>query len=265
MLHQVKWTDDATSRFWNNVDVLMEEHRESDKMSSVYIVMPAYNEEKNIEKVVRQWYQVLCNKDPNSKLVVADSGSTDNTHDILQKLQNELPQLTLISDTEKEHGPKLIALYRFAIKEGVDYIFQTDSDGQTDPIEFDEFWEKRKENDAVLGCRRVREDGKLRAFVERVVCFLLSIYFGVKVPDANAPFRLMKTELVRKYINRLPLKYNLPNIMLTTYFSYYHEKMTFIDISFKPRQAGKNSVNICKIVRIGWKALWDFRLFKKAM
>lgn len=234
-------------------------------MDSLYIVLPAYNEEVGIEMVVRQWYRILEHKGTDSRLVVADSGSTDATHDILLNLQSQLPQLEILSDTGKEHGPKVIALYKYAIEGGVDYIFQTDSDGQTDPDEFEHFWEKRTEMDAVLGCRRIRGDGKQRAIVEKVVCLLLNLYFGVNVPDANAPFRLMKTELVKKYIDKLPRDYNLPNIMLTTFFKYYHEKIAFLDISFKPRQAGTNSINVFKIIKIGWKALSDFYYFKKDM
>ena len=41
--------------------------------------------------------------------------------------------------------------------------------------------------------------------------------------------------------------------------------MTFKEISFKPRIAGKNSVNIPRIIKIGFKALGDFRRLKKDM
>ena len=53
--------------------------------------------------------------------------------------------------------------------------------------------------------------------------------------------------------------------MLTTFFSHYGEKLTFREVTFKPRQGGVNSINIPKIVKIGWKALKDFRMFKKGM
>ena len=115
---------------------------------------------------------------------------------------------------------------------------------------------------AVLGWRNRRGDGKSRALVERVVCLLLRCIFGVKVPDANAPFRLMRTSLVAKYLNRLPKDYNIPNIMLTTYFAYYKEDIVFEKISFKPRQGGINSINLPKIVKIGLRAVADFRRFK---
>ena len=234
-------------------------------MDTLYVVMPAYNEEENIEEVVSSWYPVLEGKSPESRLVVADAGSKDKTHEILLRMKDTMPQIDIISDTGTFHGPKVIALYNYAIANGADYIFQTDSDGQTLPEEFGAFWDMRTAYKGIFGHRKVRGDGKSRAFVEKVVCFLLKLYFHVKVPDANAPFRLMNAQTVAKYIGRLDKDYNLPNIMMTTYFSYYGEEMTFKEVTFRPRQGGTNSINIKKIIKIGWKALKDFHDLKKAM
>lgn len=235
-------------------------------MEKIYIVMPAYNEEENIKAVVEQWYPILEGKSEDSRLVIADSGSKDKTHEILMQLKNtEFPKIEIISDTNQYHGPKVIALYDYAIKNGADYIFQTDSDGQTNPKEFDAFWNERDRYDGIFGNRTVRGDGKDRAFVEKVVCLLVKAYFGVSLPDANAPFRLMKANVVKKYLYNMPADYNLPNIMMTTYFAKNHEKMQFKEISFKPRQAGVNSINIPRIIKIGWNALADFKRFKKDM
>lgn len=234
-------------------------------LNILFVVMPAYNEENNIEKVVRQWYPVLEGKSEDSRLIIADSGSTDRTHEILLGLKEIYPQLEIISDTGKQHGPKVMALYDYAITKGADYVFQTDSDGQTNPEEFDAFWQIRTDYDGIFGYRNARGDGASRAFVERVVCFLLKVYFGVKVPDANAPFRLMKVDMVKKYLYKMPKDYALPNIMMTTFCSYYQEKIVFKTVSFKPRQGGVNSINIFKIIKIGWKALGEFRMFKREM
>ncbi len=235
-------------------------------MDTLYIVMPAYNEEENIESVVRSWYPVLKGKSESSRLVIADSGSRDRTHEILEQLRSgEFPQLEILHTDNQYHGPKVIALYKYAIANGADYIFQTDSDGQTDPEEFGAFWKARRKYAGIFGNRKVRGDGKDRAFVEKVVCALVLLYFGVKIPDANAPFRLMKAQTVAKYIDKMPEDYNLPNIMMTTYFAYYREPTAFRTISFKPRQAGVNSVNIPRIVKIGWNALGDFHKLKKNM
>ncbi len=75
----------------------------------------------------------------------------------------------------------------------------------------------------------------------------------------------MKTSIVEKYMDRFDANYNLPNIMFTTFFAFYEERLIFKTITFKPRQAGVNSINVPKIAKIGWKALGDFRRFKKGL
>ena len=227
------------------------------------MVMPAYNEAENIESVVNSWYGILKDKGENSRLVVADSGSTDDTHEILVRLQQKYPRLIILSNTRREHGPKIIALYNYAVKSGADYIFQTDSDGQTNPDEFSRFWKLRNKYDAVIGKRVSRGDGKTRALVEKVLCMILYLYYHVSIPDANAPFRLMKSELVKKYLEKLPIDYDLPNVMLTTFFVYFKERVKFVNITFAARQGGVNSVNMIRIMKTGWKSLSDFYIIRK--
>ena len=65
----------------------------------------------------------LTGKHENSRLVIADSGSSDKTHDILVNMQKEYPKLEILADTNRYHGPKLIALYDLVIKNNIDYIF----------------------------------------------------------------------------------------------------------------------------------------------
>ncbi|MBE7005484.1 MAG: glycosyltransferase family 2 protein [Ruminococcaceae bacterium] len=235
--------------------------------SAVYIVIPAYNEEDNIEQCVNDWYPVVEKHGGggNSRLVIINDGSNDNTYDIMQKLAEARPLFIPLTKDNGGHGSTVLFGYRYAIRHGADFIFQTDSDGQTNPAEFEAFWEKRNEFDAILGNRIVRGDGKSRKFIENTVCLLLKIIFDVRVEDANAPFRLMKTALVSKYIDLLPRNFNIPNIMFTTYFVRFHEKVEFIPISFKPRQGGTNSINARKIIKIGMRAVKDFYKLKKEM
>lgn len=227
--------------------------------------MPAYNEEDNIEQTVKSWYPVIekHNSEGKSKLIVFNDGSRDQTGIKGKELMKEFSLFEMIDKPNSGHGPTLIYAYDYAIKSGADFIFQTDSDGQTNRDEFEGFWELRNQYDGIFGQRPVRGDGKGRAFVEKVVCLLLRIYFGVKVPDANAPFRLMKADVVKKYLYKMPPDYDLPNIMMTTYFSYHKEKIFFKTISFKSRQGGVNSIHIKKIIKIGWKALRDFKKLKE--
>lgn len=233
----------------------------------LYIVIPAYNEAENIENCINDWYPIVEKHNDNgkSRLVIIDDGSKDNTYNILLDLAKGKEYLIPLTKENGGHGATVLYGYRYAIEHGATYIFQTDSDGQTNPDEFDAFWDKRNEYDVVLGERRIRGDGKDRKFVENVVCFLLRMIFGVSAKDANAPFRIMASETVKKYIDRLPIDFNIPNIMFTTYFLYYKEKLLFIPISFKPRVTGKNSINLKKITKIGIKAVGDFRKLKKEM
>ena len=232
----------------------------------LYIVIPAYNEEENIETVIRQWYPIVEKFGSlESRLVIVNDGSKDNTAEKVRSLKSGYSRLVLLNKTNGGHGSAVIHGYRYAISKGADYIFQTDSDGQTDPGEFDSFYEAMKEYDAAIGCRPGREDGIHRAFVEKVLCMLLRVIFGVRVKDSNAPFRLVKSELLKKYIYKLPKEYTLPNVMLTTFFCYYHEKVVFIDISFRPRQGGNNSINIKRIFKIGVRSVRDFIAFRRKM
>ena len=236
-------------------------------MEKLFIVMPAYNEQDNIADTLAAWYPVIERHAANgeSRLVAVNDGSKDDTFAVMQEFAKDHPLFTPLTKPNGGHGPTVIYAYNYAIEQGADWIFQTDSDGQTNPDEFEAFWEAREAYDGIFGNRTVRGDGNSRATVEKVVCLLLRIYFGVKVPDANAPFRLMRAEKVAKYLKKLPEDYNLPNIMMTTYFVYYKERVSFREISFKPREKGTNSINIKKIFIIGWQAVKDFRTLKKGM
>ena len=236
-------------------------------MEKLFIVMPAYNEQDNIADTLAAWYPVIERHAANgeSRLVAVNDGSKDDTFAVMQEFAKDHPLFTPLTKPNGGHGPTVIYAYNYAIEQGADWVFQTDSDGQTNPEEFEAFWEAREEYDGIFGNRTVRGDGKSRAVVEKVVCLLLRLYFGVKVPDANAPFRLMRAEKVAKYLKKLPEDYNLPNIMMTTYFVYYKERVSFREISFKPREKGTNSINIKKIFKIGWQAVKDFRMLKKGM
>lgn len=234
---------------------------------TLYIVMPAYNEEDNIKTTLDEWYPIIdkYNDSGESRLVVVNDGSKDNTYQMMQEYAKTHPLFVPLTKPNGGHGSTVYFAYDYAIKKGADWIFQTDSDGQTNPKEFEGFWKEKNKYDAIFGNRTVRGDGQSRAFVEKVVCKLVKHYFSVKVPDANAPFRLMRAEKVKQYLYKLKPDYNLPNIMMTTYFVYYNDRVLFKEISFKPREKGTNSINIKRIIKIGKEALKDFRKLKKEL
>ena len=108
-------------------------------MEKMFIVMPAYNEADNIKDTISQWYPVvedLAKDGVDAKLVIANDGSKDNTFKIMEEQQGSHPLFVPIDKPNSGHGATVLFLYRYAMENGADYIFQTDSDGQSDPNEF---------------------------------------------------------------------------------------------------------------------------------
>lgn len=229
----------------------------------LYFVIPAYNEQENVEELINDWYPVVDGVSDGHLFVIND-GSKDNTYDILKKLSEKRPKLCVLTKENGGHGDTLLYGYQYAVDHGADWIFQTDSDGQTKATEFAEFWAERDAYDAILGCRPKRGDGLSRKFVEKVLCALIALIFSIKIPDANCPFRLMRAEKVVKYMKRLPEHYFLPNVMLTVFFAK-NERTKFKEVTFESRKGGKNSINTKKIMKIGLQSVKDFRQFKKEM
>lgn len=232
-------------------------------MDKLYIVIPAYNERDNIENVVNDWYPVVEKYGTDSRLVIVNDGSKDDTYDILLKLSETRPQLEPLTKPNGGHGATILYGYDHAIKSGADYIFQTDSDGQTLPSEFDEFWKQREEYDMVIGHRKGRQDGFSRIVVTKTLKLVCRICFHVTITDANTPFRLMKAESLKKEIKYIPENYNLSNVIISVLFIKKGYKVKFIPITFRPRQGGVNSINMKKIFKIGKKALHDFAAINK--
>lgn len=154
-------------------------------------------------------------------------------------------------------------MYKYAASKA-DYVFQTDSDGQTNPREFEAFWIDRNSLAAIFGARKHRGDGILRALVEKCVCILCFLYLGVRIPDANAPFRLMRAKCLRDYIKDFPDDYAIPNIVLTIYLKKL-DSCCFRDVSFVKRSKGKQTLSFRKILNMGIKSLTDFNQFKKKL
>ena len=234
----------------------------SDKL---YIVIPAYNEEMNIEEVARDWHEVARKVGKDSRVVIINDGSKDHTFEKLCELKKELPQLEPVTKENSGHGATVLYGYHYALEHGADYIFQTDSDGQTLTSEFQPFWDDREKYAAIIGHRNHREDGFARVVVTKTLKFVLWCIFGLSITDANTPYRLMKRDVLEKYIGQIPKDFNLSNVMLTVLLVNGKENIQFRPITFRPRQGGVNSINLPRITKIGIQAVKDFRTIKRNM
>lgn len=234
--------------------------------SKVYFVMPAYNEEANIEDVIKQWHPV-CEKinetGDEAKLVIANDGSKDNTYGIMKQLQEKYPFLDAIDKPNSGHGATVLYLYRYAIDNGANYVFQTDSDGQTLPEEFWQMWENKENYDFQIGTRGGRQDGGSRVFVTKTLRLVVWLMFHVWVKDANTPFRLLNIEKLKPILDIIPTDYNLANVAVSAIAVRWNYNIAWYPITFRPRQGGVNSINMKRIFKIGVKALSDFKQINK--
>lgn len=236
-------------------------------MSSIYLVMPAYNEEANIEKTVAQWHPVAerISKDMDCRLVIANDGSKDATYAKLQELQKQYPLLVPIDKKNSGHGATVLFLYRYAIEQGAEFIFQTDSDGQTAPEEFWQMYENRDKYDFQIGNRNHREDGASRVFVTKTLRFVVWLMFHEWVTDANTPFRLMNVNRLKPILEVIPRDFFLCNVAISAIAVKWHERCKWYPITFRPRQGGVNSINMKRIFKIGCQALKDFRIINNSL
>ena len=114
------------------------------------IIIPTYNAEKFLDKGLTSY--IMEDEDLMNKLevIVVNDGTPDNSVAVAQKYVDMHPNVfSIINKENGGHGDAVLYGYSYAIRNHADYIFQTDSDGQTLPEEFEPFWDERKFNDSV--------------------------------------------------------------------------------------------------------------------
>lgn len=238
-----------------------------DERDSVYVIIPAYNEEENIVKVIEQWCLVVeQHAGIDSKVVIINDGSKDNTLERAQELTKVFRSLVVLDKENQGHGATVLYGYEYALKNNPKYIFQTDSDGQTNPEEFLNFWYERDNYDVIIGHRKGRQDGFSRIIVTKTLKLVLFLIFHTYITDANTPFRLMKKEVLEDKIKKVPEGFFLSNVLLSVLFvKDKNINVKFKKITFAKRQGGVNSINIPKIIKIGFKSLKEFRDIRKTI
>lgn len=236
-------------------------------METLYIVIPAYNEEANIRQVIEEWYPVIerHNENTMSRLVIIDDGSRDNTYAIIKECAQSRPFLSPITKTNAGHGATILYGYHYALAHNATYIFQTDSDGQTTSDEFEQFWNRKEDYDMVIGHRNHREDGISRIIVTKVLKFIIKLCFGVWITDSNTPFRLMNAASLKECMLLIPNDFYLANVMLSVIYTKKGYRVKYLPITFRARQGGVNSINITRIMKIGKQAWKDFKEINKTL
>jgi len=230
------------------------------------IVMPAYNEEEVIEAVVKQWTDLLNRQFPtqNTRLIVVNDGSRDNTGAILDQIKERYPKLVVVHQPNGGHGNAVVNGYWQAVALDSEYVFQTDSDDQFITDDFGKLWEKRDESPFILGYREERYDAPARLLITRILRLSIAAIYGTYIMDSNIPFRLIKGTFLQKLMNQLPDPEPFaPNIFLSVMAKKSGQELFDIPITHKDRETGTVSIvkwNLWKVCIRSFKELLRFRL-----
>ncbi len=165
------------------------------------IVLPAFNEEGNVERAVADAVAAARALVATHEVVAVDDGSRDRTGAILAELAGRPGSTLRVVAHERNRGYGAALRSGFQAAHG-DLVFYTDSDNQFDLRELAAFLPLMASCDAALGFRIDRQDPWLRRFVSGVFNGLSSLAFGMSVRDLNCSFKLFRRELIQS----LPLE-----------------------------------------------------------
>lgn len=186
-------------------------------MNEITVVLPAYNEEENLETLVGEWEkyagQISAEFGLQLKIVAVNDGSHDKTREIGEKLENEIENFKLVNH-EKNKG------LGEAVKTGILYVLDNcpqsmytclmDCDNTHDPRFVIDMLKKQRQSsaDVVIASRyqsgaAVKGVSTFRLFMSEGAKYVYSFLLGVKnVRDYTCGYRLYKNDILRKAYKR---------------------------------------------------------------
>lgn len=162
-------------------------------MKNPCILIPSYNEERTIGKIVRKL------KERNFEVYVVDDGSADATACIA----DSEGAIVIKNGTNMGKGAALKSGFARILKDGkFDSMIIMDGDDQHDISDIAHIIRRARETgaDVVVG-NRMGDTSRMppvRAATNRFMSWLLSLLTGQKIPDTQCGFRLIKTDLLKK-------------------------------------------------------------------
>ncbi|MCL4354087.1 glycosyltransferase [Patescibacteria group bacterium] len=217
--------------------------------TNIAVVIPSYNESKNIALLVVKISAVLRGV---KIIIVDDSSILENKK--LQKIVKENKNITLISRFKKlGRGTAVIAGFKEVLRDKkIDYIFEMDSDLAHDPTEMTRFINKIKEgnSDLVIGSRyipggKIINVSKFRVILSKIINIYLRLWLRVNVSDYTGGFRLYKKSVV-SYLLKIELKskgfITLSEILYKLTRNGF--RIAEVPISLNDRKHGKSNVDI---------------------
>lgn len=220
------------------------------------IVLPVFNERSCILEALRQ-AEEIANRVSNCQIIVVDDGSTDGTGEMLDEQAKRNNRVTICHQINSGHGAAVLKGYREAIKMGAEWIFQLDSDNKFEVKDFLKLWELRQRSVFILGNRLGRKDPIHRKIVTNGAKILNLLLFGVWIPDANIPFRLMEASFLEGCLQQLGFDPFAPNIWLSVLAAKKGVPLLNIPIQNLERISGQSAPALNNILRIGFICVGD--------
>ena len=157
-------------------------------------VMPAFNEEANLEQSVGRMASALADQARSFEVIVVDDGSRDGTAAVLERLKVIHPSLRVVRHPVN-HG------YGAALRSGFSaarypWVFLMDADNQFDPADVVVLLAAAGDADIVAGYRKQRRDPLPRRLNAWAFFTLVTILFGRLARDVNCAFKLIRRDLL---------------------------------------------------------------------
>lgn len=209
-----------------------------EKVKSLSLFFPAYNEAGNIELTIKKALPVLEEAAEIYEIIVIDDGSIDGTDVVVEKIAKKNPKVRLVRHSQNlGYGAALISGFK---NSKYDLVAFNDGDGQFDFKEINKFLLNYNDHDLVIGYRLKRVDPILRRFLQ----FLLKIWalglFGLTVRDIDCGFKLFKKEALNKI-----MPFYSQGAMISTEILYQAKKNNLkiyeVPVSHYPRKVGKQT------------------------
>ena len=227
------------------------------KVPALSVFFPFWNEEKNIENVIKSAIPAANKVAEKWEIIAVDDGSSDKTLKIAEKIAKTNPNLIVVShDSNRGYGAALRSGFE---KSKYDLIVFTDGDGQFDFSQVNKFLKKIEKSDIVIGYRKKRFDNPIRHVLMNLLRVWDFVFFGFIFKDIDCGFKMFKKGALEKI---LPFKSE--GAMITTEILAKAKraklKIVQVEVSHYPRtygdQSGGNLRVIVRAIRESF-ALWQ--------
>lgn len=219
------------------------------------VVMPVYNEEECIVKVLESWLNVLSDLGMKFQIIVLNDGSSDGTQEALQVFNND-NRIEVINKTNSGHGPTILIGYKKSVKLA-DWTFQCDSDDEMKPDSFLTLWENRERFDALFGIRVKRNQNFARKFISSFSRIIIRLLFGAGVTDVNTPYRLIRSKVLGRIVQYIPVNTFAPNVIISGIICKFGLRIFELPVFHENRVTGKVSIVKWKLWKSATKAFWQ--------